>query len=1814
MPYGTESLGWLKSEIDGAISLARIALQSYQDNHEMDSLRPVATHLHQVVGSLQMMELDGAASLAREAEMFVDDMATQTIDSETGDIVLLTTAFNHLTEHIEAISSGKPDVITRYLDFLNQLRDQRGKDKIDSFDLFHPDLEIYPPRNTGARLQDSEVAELATKLRRRYLNSLLVWLRNPGQSAPLQAINDIFKQFHNFARFGKTSQLWWISEGFTEALELQGDDISSDDKLILARLDQQIRLLIDNGEAVLVQNPQDDLLRKMLFVVGQQVQANGAIKMLRSTFSLDSLLDKSTVTSPEAKLFDIRQLSSRFSVLVESAQQALARYSESEFADQQSRLVLVEQLDQINQIAVDVGLTQIADVVVVLEKTVATLIASGEDSDATALIMAEALVWIQDSLDGETLVNSEWQHEADRLVARLSGRRDEDSEHLKATSHLTDTGLSTRDFAHLLLAISDEMEANLDQVEHALEAYSREPKFTSLLEPVPEQLVQIQGAMLILGQQRAAECLLMAEKGFTALRDNETDPIPVLIDALAVAVGAIGQYLQALKRGVRRYQVLDLAIGDLEAATQHGYHVDDPDGVIDNLQKHYQQWRKTPTAIDVYQATRHDLRTIIQMAEQSNIESVPQLAQEMSNLLEIISEDPSYLSDEVEQTLEASLLQLVSLMQTGIEVARSELTTKQDADDAHDPEILEVFFNEATAIQAGLVKKLSNWQDNNRQDKSLMKNIRRQFHTLKGSGRLAACGAIAELSWTIENLLNHVLDDKMPANDEVVRFTQDANAVLNKLVQERYVANEHPEQEKWATASAEILSEASAGDIKQVAEQKKPDLLKDETLVRIYIQETAGYIEQLEKLKDNHDMHGAELIDQDLIRVVHSMRGSSRSLHLTELADACAAAEQGFEHRHTLSEDDIQRLGRLSVLTQAFLQQLTETHEFPDAMRQQYRELENEFAQSSNTEQDSITEDITTQEPAIIEISQPVTVSESDNILFTDQDWETSDLTIEDLTPGDPSPGSVPIPDTVIAELSIKPEVNDHTHGLELDLTHELTDIFCEEAFEVLERMNNSISAAVTEGMDQHHTESIKRDLHTLKGSARTAGIMTMGDLAHETESLLDTVSDEQADSGNILDLLEEVHDQLVVMAESVARQEEIGVSTPLLQRIRNFSDDTTASPDQSGQENQDPISQGEKQSAKQQDGEANPQAPSLKVIKPLTGMNLEQGEGEAPIQRPRLNPDILDKLADFAGETAVGRRRMQNELVDLRSSMTRLNGTVNQFSDQLRELDIETESRISAREHPSVESDFDPLELDRFTRLQQISRGLAESLHELTDVQQDLTGFTSSAESVVQRQSQIDEGLREQVSRVRMMPFSTLVPRMRHLLRQTSRDLDKQVDLHVEGGDTSVDREVLERLGEALDHMIRNAVDHGIEDEESRLKADKTPVGRIDIRVKRVGREVEIDFRDDGRGFDVDTIRAQAIEQGLINESNNLLEDDLLRLIVVSGFSTAENLSQISGRGVGMDVANNVVRRLGGNLSVSSEPGQGVRFLIRVPTSLLISQAFFVSIGGQEFAIPATAIIRALLVEPESIKTTAELHHDLLDVAGTEYSLVDLCQRLGYQHETQTSTRIPIILIRMGARDIAVRVDRLLDTEEVVVKPLTYPLTHLRFLAGATLRGEGRVVLVLDLAELWLTDESAPIPAGQEKPALAVRTIMVVDDSLTVRKVTSRDLEHNGYLVTQAKDGIDALEQIAQQQPDLILIDIEMPRMDGYALTRELRSNPDTQELPIVMITSRSGDKHRKKALELGANDYITKPYQEAELISVVEHWLEKGVDKDNG
>ena len=1146
-----------------------------------------------------------------------------------------------------------------------------------------------------------------------------------------------------------------------------------------------------------------------------------------------------------------------------------------------------------------------------------------------------------------------------------------------------------------------------------------------------------------------------------------------------------------------------------------------------------------------------------------------------------------------------------------------------------DPEIVEIFLEEAAEQLASISVAIPEWVSQPGNEEALA-TVRRSMHTLKGSGRMAGAMRLGEFAWSMEDLLNRVIEGTVTAGEQLFELFGKVPDVLSQLIVQVQDGGKSAVDISLLMQYAEILSRGeliesvvditedqavtecvdseSATDAHEEADETAED---DAVLIEIFRNECVGHLQVMQEYLAGGDQ--PRVVSESLYRALHTLSGISESAEVISIRSLASVLntyiDDAYHDGLTLDEVALRVLQDCSAELEQMIGKLPD-QDYDEAL--QAALLERVAALPRVAEENS-----------------------DEAAVMPDQE-STSDV--------DPYE----------------------------EMDQELYEIFLEEAAEVMEKSESALRLWSEQPGSEEHRSEFQRHLHTLKGSARMMDIMPIGDLAHVLESLMTQVTDGQvAESDELFSLLNESLDRLSEMVENVKARKSPGDAAAMeesLQAITRPQEAATGEvaevaeqqpvPDVVDSEVED-ITDDEAQpdvvTADASDADTgfseaceSEAGDSAAEIEPAESGVIEESEeltvvaaeeialpvdsetaepaitaAVAPVAAPvraerrkapkvrseqvRVQSELLDDMVNHAGEISIYRIRMEQQVSDYRFNLTELDQTINRLRDQLRQLEMETEAQILFRHEQEVEAnnhDFDPLEMDRYSNLQQTSRSLIESISDLRSLQEIMDNTTREAETLLLQQSRVSTDLQEGLMRTRMIPFSGMASRLRRIVRQSSRQLAKKVELELVGAEGEIDRTVIDRIIAPLEHMLRNAIAHGIEQPSQRKQSGKQETGTVTISFDREGPEIVLRIEDDGAGIDVDAVRTRAIERGMIPADSTLADIDVMQFILQTGFSTATEVTQISGRGVGMDVVSSEVKQLGGSLHISSTAGEGTLFTVRLPYTLAINQALLVTAGEQSFCVPLGSVEGVVRANPGELMVAYGTDECVYEYAGNVYQL----RHLGTLLETgnidlnRSQGQVPVLLVRIGEQRLAFQLESLLGSREIVIKPVGVQLSTVSSVSGATILGDGSVVMILDMAAIArINTRMQPVDLPARKQTENRLIVMVVDDSITVRKVTTRLLERNGFKVLTAKDGIDALGQLQETVPDMMLLDIEMPRMDGFELATHVRNDEQLKHIPIIMITSRTGDKHRERAAEIGVNNYLGKPYQENDLLDSI-------------
>ena len=1784
------TLKWVKKELDETLKQTRQALEAYVENPgDTTQMRFCSTYLHQVHGTLQMMELYGAALLAEEMELLTQALLDATVAHKNDAYEILMRGILQLPDYLERLQAGGKDIPMALLPLLNDLRAARGQKLLSENALFAPDLTVPAPHPTGGASLPAgqDVTQLARGLRHMYQKGLLSWFRGGDVAGGLERLARVVAELEQASTLEPVSRLWWVCAGVIEALQQDALASGVSVKLLLGQVDRLIKQLIDTGEQGLADHLSPELVKNLLYYVAQAAPRGERVIALKQAFHLDQLLPREeeieqardSLSGPNVEL--MQTVSAAVKEDLNRVKDALDIFVRG---DRKRADDLQPLADMLRQVADTLGMLGLGVPRKVVQEQAALMkqIAAGElkPDEAGLMEMASALLYVESSLDG--LIESRTAQE-DQGDAVLKGLKRLQSGTASEPVPQDESRLPQTEYRHVLGAVIHEAIIDMAKGKDAIVAFMESPWQHDMLVDVPQLFKQISGSLLMLSLNRAA-ALLESVNGYLSheLLEQRRVPEPEQLDRLADAIASIEYYLEAVSEGrSNREAILDVAA---KGVAELGYPVTE-------------EFEPAPASTAEPQAAP-GLESGIEEIELPSLTGSGEVAEEIEIAAPAESEPPA--SPESAPVVPPPS---VAAPPAGL-----------------DEEILQIFIEEASEEFANLSEQLPKWKAN-LDDNDALTTIRRSFHTLKGSGRLVGAVEIGEFAWAFENMLNRVIDHTVAATPTVFNLLEQALAALPQLIEQlkggpepsvdvqRLAARAHDfsqpgkaqQQEEEPAAQASVVAESPATTAEPVPAPPEPLTSEsavepvpamDPVLYEIFRKESSGHLEAIRGfLAQAREQGGQCRITEPLVRAVHTLHGSARMAGASGIADLSGLLEKYIKAL----------MARNAPAPAAVLEVLEAGVAAIDEMLAALRSPETGAPDAS----------------ALMQRLSSLYIEE----------LAAQDLAVERQVaapPGDEEP---------------RPEL---AAG---EQDSELLEIFLEEGAEILDASEIALQRWGREPDNTGLVVELQRELHTLKGGALLAGLTEMGDLSHVMESLLTAIVDGRVEvSQPIFEVMQRVLDALLGMLQ---RARDRAPMEPAVELIREVEDahagritplvaipeeglPTLAAPGSAA----DAVPTQEQSVPTPPAGVPPPSEPAAAVtpaageVEPELLPALEEEPLPAPFpeerravprvqyEMVRVRADLLDNLVNAAGEVSIYRSRVEQQIGAFHFNLTELEQTVARLRDQLRNLEIETEAQILFRyeaETPQHQEDFDPLELDRYSQIQQLSRALMESVSDLTSLQGLLENLTRESETLLLQQSRVNTQLQEGLMRTRMVPFSSLIPRMRRVVRQTCQELGKQATLQLQGAEGEMDRTVLNRMVAPIEHMLRNAVSHGIEKPAIRRAAGKSSEGTIRLSLAREAADVVLKVSDDGAGMDLEAIRRKAIERGLLGEGAQVSDDDVMQFILESGFSTAQEVTQISGRGVGMDVVNSEIKQLGGSLHIQSRHHEGSSFTVRLPFTLAVNHALLVHVGEDVYAIPLSSIEGVMRVDGDDLARFYRGDAQHYEYAGQRYQVRYLGALLGVmaQPYIEPGRKLPVLLVHTGDHRAALQVDALMGSREIVVKSLGPQISAVRSISGATILGDGRVVLILDVAALVRLGAAAAVAPRLEEappaeaPVTVGPTVMVVDDSITVRKVTVRLLERHNMRVLTAKDGVDAVALLQDHVPDVMLLDIEMPRMDGYELATHMRNDARLRHIPIIMITSRTGTKHRQRAAEIGVDDYLGKPYQEGELLEHIHAML---------
>ena len=1930
-------LAWVIDEIRSSLTEAVNGLKAFVANkQDVDSLRNARNQVHQANGALQLLDLRGVALVTEAVEQLTRRFEADPKECLPVPVRTVETALSAVMAYLEGLLSGRPNQPIRLFPYYRDVLQLNGASRMHPADLVFPDLSRRPAFHQIEARQFTP--EQLRERRARFELGLLGFLRKSDDGAPRKAMREALAELEHMPQRGLARSFWWVSRGLLEALEANTLGVDVDLKRVLARLNLQLRRMIEGGGAVA-----ERLMIDTLYYVGRADGAVPRVAEVKRLYGLEALIpadfESATLTAVDADA--LRNLKEALSQAKQLWGQVVAGAPETAKFEQELGLARTN-ANKLHARPVVAALDAITRVTSGFAKLDARL------RETLGIEVASALLFVDLGVEELPQIEAEYESRAQQVLERLAKT--------KLGQPLPDAGpwmseLARRAQDRLTMGtVVAETQGTLREIEQRLDRFFRNPADRADLPGTGAMFDQVCGVLSLLGYDDPVTALRNVQQSIARFADPAVAPEPEEFGRIAQNLGAIGFFVESVgqdadrPRGMFHYDpstgVFSADIGQLQAADAVAAPADDePPRTIEMRVADVKRTDNVETAVrKTLEAAHGHAKKLITVAGDARA-----LA-ELERLLPTLANEADLLDDAALKAKAARAVQLlVILKDTGSRDAAKQLELTlappkapeappptaplPSSDAAATSELCEIFVEEAGEVLESIIEQLDALREN-REDQATMTTVRRAFHTLKGSSRMVGFKTVGEGAWGVEQCFNLWLAQERAATDDLIDLASGAQRVIRQWVDAiaarpdtlldpgplvraaqrvreggvfeyegelpgavaipksegstaqqagrdalpepvlpnievplTFSLDEIPAanaDEVAAKAGGEKASEPLEVPMADVPALERPVLSWDEVpqlspeqaaeddaspdqikrigpleisrgLYSIFLSEADENIRVFANEIAEWRYEPARPVTSGLVRRAHSLCGISRTVGLAPVVAIIDPIEDLMRALSALGASRHLALtaSQFDTLERAIERMRGMLHQFAAGIYPDEAPLEAGAvvdlvsvvrAHSALHEEGSVLP--SDEEIAPVVKAEPTLAPVLEAPIPLADEEEPGLIQREDQADEESARGEVEAVDaTAEASGDQEPQAPAKVRD---ELDTELLEVFLTEAAELLPSVAGNLRGLAANPNDRELARDLMRKLHTIKGSARMAGAMRLGELVHGMETQMEAAMQLSDVPSATIDELHTHYDQAMSLydelqdPDAVRRSQEAAAAEPPRAPVIQLA---AAREHEARGVRAEPKTEAAAPEAKREAA-----APALPAEVSAT---LPAAAPGATPQTTfiRVRAEVLDKLVDQAGEVAISRSKLENEVGTIKGSLSDLTENIQRLRAQLREVEIQADAQIQARgEKLSRESaDFDPLEFDRYTRLQELTRLLAESVEDVAMVQSNMLKGLQSADADLTSQSRLTRDLQQQLMRVRLVPFSNISERLYRVARQASKELDKRVNLDLRGATTELDRGVLEKMAGPFEHLIRNAIVHGLETPAERRAAGKPETGELVVDVKPEGNEIIIVINDDGAGLNLPRIRERAIERDLITPDQELGDRELMELIFQPGFSTATEVTELAGRGVGMDVVRAELASFGGRIALSSETGRGTRFTLYLPMTLAIAQVVLVKIGTRRYAIPAGMVEQVRRYRPTTLLSA--LSEGIIEIPPVGHVVLrPLTQLVGEEITPHLSKQTPVVLLRSGDDRLAIAVDDVSSNQEVVVKSVGAQVARLAGILGATILGNGEIVLIVNPVQLITRAPEPPAvfdvapearaeaTAAQGKLAHAtelstqvVPTVMVVDDSLTVRRVTQRLLERQGYTVLLAKDGVDALRQLQDTRPDVMLVDIEMPRMDGYDLTRNVRGARSTAEIPIIMITSRTAEKHRSTAFELGVNEYLGKPYNEDELLKLLKRYL---------
>jgi len=1823
-----QPISWVKPELDKTIQEIKNCLEAY--GHSLTNFEPLLPILEQLKlarGAFHMLELYGASLLIEDMERTVRSLLARLTNKPEDAYESLVQACIALEGYLDRLSRTPNDSPQALLPIINDLRAARNEPLLTESSLFLPNLSIVPRVPDDVLMDEAKqesLAHTAKSLRPYFHAALLTWFRNSKDTLSLQQIKLVIRNLESTAMTPRLRQLWWIAGGLVEALVDKGLRTNVSIRLLLGQYDRFIKLVANGEFEYIEKNPPTELLKNILFYIAHASSRGERVSTLKKAYSLSQItLDESdlknlrdNIRAPRTETFAAiaRELNKNLSNIKTVVDSYVRGQNKSILSGAENSVELNSIVQPLRHIADTLSLMSLGKE----RQTLATHISVFESKLKQNGVTRDDIMSLASTiLHIESVINNIGN---ERRVRNQPGKfnerrrqRSHAEENMDTASNQPINRLPGTEYRLFIQKAAHQARENLGQVKKDITAFLASNSRHALVQNIPQLLNEVHGCLVIISQPFAARLtqalISFAQKN---LLDETATPDEITLDRFAEAIVGLEYFLEGVTEG--RSQLHTILAITRENLAAIGYAVQEPK----QSERKHPSLESVVTNITKAKASRSG-------DNKSQVYIPVDVDQTDDEVAEIFAEEAEEETQKLARYLE-TLKGDINNRDALNYIRHIYHTLKGSGRIAGATDISEF----AAAIEEYINRVSTGAIQLEQRGLKLLVDAYEILHLLlsnfqrKAPPPLKANTIIQEaisLSEEINQAARHVsqpVDALTQANMGITEearasqiTVQGATGVVLDLIDQLDSCIRYYHESRDSDPNARPLS-------KVIADLQRITISEDEPSE---FAETTGLL--LRYMKNLVEGNG--LITLDTLDILEEYSATTRELFTRPLLDKePQQAEKAAATPSSEKQVESDATEQATITTEAEIETSPEAiEEIPEEVKE---------PQAAETVQEEVVAPKTA-EPATTMVEFDDAPSTAEKYAFdSEEDSTLIDIFIEEAQQLVHESNNLlakwvhDIPDEANID-ALKRLLHTLKGGARMAGITAIGNI-AHATESLLERLAGNLHVITPEllGMMHNVFDSVTEIVEALQhGSDFSIPFELMDQINHFTTPVADNTQDSQIEDAAIAEIAELVENE--AHSESIDAEDELFQDTVTTDISSDVSSETSiddsdeaarefaAIVEDSGSE-EDIVAELEKalntedsppvltEIVEEAPVSVAPVSKAPVVEKPIVAIRKPvEAKPGSKAEPMRIAAETVDSLVEKTKAESTLINDTARHISDMLNYLSEMDAAISRLQSQLRDIEFG---------HGGASNSNDELDMAEFSESQQAAQRLMENVGDIENLHNAMTRVAIESDTLIQQQSRLHSELSDELIHSRMTVFADQTHRMNMIVRQACRETGKQAVLHLHGLEGAVDRAMMDHLISPFEHLLRNAIAHGIEAPEQRAQKGKPEIGKIDFTFDRDGNDLVFNISDDGAGINIRRIFEKAVARELIRENDKLSDDELTQFIFEPGFSTTNDISQLAGRGIGMDVVNSEIQRLGGEILVHTEADKGTTFTVRVPFTSTLNKTLLCRCGETLYAVSQNLVEGTRPIDLESLVRTYCQPKPVLNVEGQEYPIWYLGTLLNDSPPVlpESNKVASVILLRSNRIRLALQVDEILDIKDAMINPTGPQLGKINGISGASILNDGEVALILDvpaLVRMAIMKVAKPIADDSIEEKTNQRPhIMVVDDSITVRKVTERFLKRNSFEPVLAKDGVEALEILEHTRPNLFLLDIEMPRMDGLELAREIRKHPAHADTPIIMITSRTSKAHKQAADEAGVDIFLGKPYQENQLLSYIHRLLE--------